>query len=135
MKPFVSALAVLILTAGWVSAQDNSNVASRLAPVTSSKSTAHDLTGFVAPGTAPALNPESTHAFPNPHPDLRPRAGGIFADGAKYGTVIISPTAPAAYGVGEKYLAAPSPSYDLQHESGPAAHRPAAGLKLFSLEF
>jgi len=25
--------------------------------------------------------------------------------------------------------------YDLQHESGPAAHRDAGGFKLFSIEF
>ena len=135
MKTFASALAILILSAGWVAAQDTSNVASRLQPVTSARSSAHDVTGFVAPGTAPALDPESTHAFPNPHPDLKPRAGGVFTDGVKYGTVMISPTAPATYGIGERYLAAPSPTQDVQHESGPAAHRPAAGLKLFSIEF
>ncbi len=72
---------------------------------------------------------------PNPHPDLKPRTGGVFVDGVKYGTVMISPTAPAEYGMGEKYLAAPSQTRDLQHESGRAAHRDAGGLKLFSFEF
>ena len=49
---------------------------------------------------------------------------------------MISPTAPAEYGMGEKYLSAPSQQgYDVQHETGPAAHRDSGGLKLFSLEF
>jgi hypothetical protein len=136
MKTLTSALAVLLLSAGWALAQDNSNIAERTQTSTSAPSTARDYTGFVSPNTpGPGLAPEATRRLPNPHPDLRPRVGGVFVDGAKYGTVMISPTAPSEYGMGEKYLAAPSASYDLEHESGPAAHRPAGGLKLFSLEF
>ncbi len=112
-----------------------SNISERTAPTTSAPATARDVTGFYAPNTAPALNHETFKSPPNPHPDLRPRVGGVFTDGVKYGTVMISPTAPSEYGMGEKYLSAPSPSYDVQHESGPAAHRTAGGLKLFSLEF
>lgn len=135
MKTFTSALAVLVISTAWASAQDMSNVASRQQTVTSARASAHDVTGFYAPHSAPAINPESTKAYPNPHPDLRPRTGGVFTDGVKYGPVMISPAAPPEYGMGEKYLSAPSESYDLQHESGPAAHRPAGGLKLFTLEF
>jgi hypothetical protein len=60
----------------------------------------------------------------------------VLVDGpTKYGAELINPAAPASYGYGEKYLSAPSSTYDLQHESGPAAHRDAGGIKLFSLEF
>jgi hypothetical protein len=136
MKKSLSALlASLALCTSLAVAQDLSNSPTRLESATSAPSTAHDVNGFYAPGSAPALNSEAMKKFPNPHPDLRPRAGGIFTDGGKYGTVMISPFAPSEYGMGEKYLAAPSPSYDVQHESGPAAHRPAGGLKLFSWEF
>ena len=136
MKKSLSALlASLALSASFAAAQDLSNSPTRLEAATSAPSTAHDVNGFYAPNSAPALNPETMKKYPNPHPDLHPRAGGIFTDGGKYGTVMISPVAPAEYGMGEKYLAAPSPSYDVQHESGPAAHRPAGGLKLFSWEF
>jgi hypothetical protein len=61
--------------------------------------------------------------------------GGVFVDGAKYGPVLISPTAPASYGIGEKYLSAPDPRADTLHESAQAAHRDSGGIKLFSLEF
>jgi hypothetical protein len=37
--------------------------------------------------------------------------------------------------MGEKYLSAPDPQYDVAHEVGPAAHRDSGGFKLFSLEF
>jgi hypothetical protein len=134
MKMLTTAFALLVMTTGFAAAQDMSNISERT-PTTSAASTARDVTGFYAPYTAPAINPESSKTPPNPHPDLRPRIGGVFTDGVKYGTVMISPAAPAEYGMGEKYLSAPSPSYDLQHESGPAAHRPAGGLKLFSFEF
>ena len=73
--------------------------------------------------------------MPNMHPNLKPQLGGVFVDGAKYGTQLINPAAPASYGIGEKYLSAPDPRYDLMHESGPAAHHDAGGIKLFSLEF
>jgi hypothetical protein len=48
---------------------------------------------------------------------------------------MIAPGAPAEYGMGEKYLSAPSQTYDLQHETGPAAHRDSGGFKLFTFEF
>ena len=96
---------------------------------------AQDVTGFVAPHT-PGVSPQSAHNPPNPHPDLKPRLGGVFVDGAKYGAIMISPTAPASYGIGEKYLAAPLPDpADPQHEAGPAAHRDTGGIKLFTFEF
>ncbi len=136
MKTLTSFLGLLVLSTGFATAQDLSNSAEREQPSTASPATAHDVTGFVAPNTiGPGLTSESTKHFPNIHPDLRPKLGGVFIDGGKYGLVMISPWAPASYGMGEKYLAAPSPSYDLQHESGPAAHRPAGGLKLLSFEF
>jgi hypothetical protein len=114
MKTLTTAMAVLVLSAGMAMAQD--------------------VTGFRAPNQ-PGISPESSKNFPNPHPELRPKTGGIFVDGGKYGPVMISPTAPASYGMGEKYLAAPSTRYDLQHESGPAAHRDAGGMKLVTFEF
>ena len=114
MKTLTTMLAVLALSAVLASAQD--------------------VTGFRAPKE---LGPttESSKA-PNMHPDLRPQLGGVFVDGAKYGTQLINPAAPASYGMGEKYLSAPSGSgQDLQHESGPAAHHDAGGIKLFTFEF
>jgi hypothetical protein len=136
MKTLFLILAFVALTAFSAQAQDMSGISSRAQPATSSASMAHDVTGFSASGSvAPALSNESSKTPPNPHPDLRPRVGGIFVDGAKYGTVLISPAAPAEYGRGEKYLSAPSQTYDLQHETGQAAHRDAGGFKLFSFEF
>jgi hypothetical protein len=136
MKTLFSLLAFLSLTAFCARAQDMSGISSRTQPATSAPSTAHDVTGFSSTVyVAPALSNESSKAPPNPHPDLHPRVGGIFVDGVKHGAVMISPTAPSEYGMGEKYLSAPSQSSDLQHETGRAAHRDAGGLKLFSLEF
>ena len=133
MKALLTLAAALSLGTGLACAQSTSPQPSH--PITTSApSTARDVTGFSA-NNAPAVNPDSNHTFPNPHPDLHPRAGGIFVDGGKYGPVMISPTAPAEYGIGEKYLAAPDARYDVDHESGPAAHRDAGGFKLFSLEF
>jgi hypothetical protein len=134
MKTLTSLLSVLILSTGLAAAQDLSNISEREQPVTASSGAARDITGFAAPNN---LGPttESTKSFPNVHPDLRLKVGGVFVDGVKYGPVMISPTAPASYGMGEKYLTAPSSTYDLQHESGTAAHRTAGGLKLLSFEF
>ena len=113
MKTLTTFLMVLALSAGLAAAQD--------------------VTGFRAPKE---LGPttESSKA-PNPHPDLRPQLGGVFVDGAKYGTQLINPAAPASYGMGEKYLAAPSSREDLMHESAQAAHHDAGGMKLLTLEF
>src|SRR5260370_14920456 len=111
MKTLTSILAILVLSAGWVAADD--------------------VTGFTAKNY-PGANPQSSKYPPNPHVVLTPRAGGVFVDGAKYGTVMISPWAPAEYGIGEKYLAAPNSRYDLERECGRAAHHHAGGIKLLT---
>ncbi len=137
MKILLPAMAFLLLGAAGLRAQDMSNIAERSASATSAPVTAHDVTGFSAPTYAPGpgISPNAMKTPANPHPDLKPRLGGVFVDGVKYGTVMISPTAPLTLGMGEKYLSAPSQTQDLQHESGTAAHRDSGGLKLFSLEF
>src|SRR5438067_2117008 len=112
MKTLTNLLAILVLSAGVAAAQD--------------------VTGFKAPQSPGSA--QSSKNPPNPHVVLKPRVGGVFVDGAKYGTVMISPTAPAEYGIGEKYLAAPSSRYDLAHESAQAAHRDAGGIKLLTFE-
>jgi hypothetical protein len=114
MKTLLTLLAVMALSAGIATAQD--------------------VTGFTAK-TGPGISPESTKSPPNPKVVPKPQLGGVFVDGVKYGTVMISPTAPASYGIGEKYLAAPDSRFDLERESGRAAHHDAGGIKLFSLEF
>src|ERR1035437_10134631 len=88
--------------------------------------TAQDVTGFKAPNQ---LGPSQSSKAPNLHPHLSPQLGGVFVDGPKYGTQLINPAAPASYGIGAKYLSAPSSRYDLMHESGRAAHRDAGGIK------
>jgi hypothetical protein len=112
MKTLTTFLMVLALSAGLAAAQD--------------------VTGFKAPNQ---LGPSESSKAPNMHPNLTPRLGGVFVDGAKYGTQLINPAAPASYGIGAKYLSAPSSREDLKHESGQAAHRDAGGIKLFTLEF
>ena len=112
MKTLTTFLVVLALSAGLASAQD--------------------VTGFKAPNT---LGPTESSKAPNMHPNLKPQLGGVFVDGAKYGTQLINPSAPASYGIGEKYLSAPSSRPDLMHESGYAAHHDAGGIKLFTIEF
>jgi hypothetical protein len=97
---------------------------------------AQDLTGFTTmnyPG--PGVSPDNAKRAPNPNVVLKPKMGGIFVDGAKYGAVMISPFAPASYGIGQKYLAAPSTGTDLQHESAAAAHRDTGGVKVVTFEF
>jgi hypothetical protein len=105
-----------------------------MAAISISLASAQDVTGFRAPKN---LGPTNESSRPNIHPNLTPQLGGVFVDGAKYGTQMINPYAPASYGMGEKYLSAPSTGYsgDLQHESARAAHHDAGGIKLFSLEF
>ena len=130
MKIFVVLFSILALSATFAAAQ---GVAGNANNPAHPGAVATDVTGFHAPST---LGPnQSTKAFPNVHPDLTPRAGGVFVDGAKYGTQLINPAAPASYGMGEKYLAAPAPGNDLQHESGRAAHHDAGGIKLVTWEF
>jgi hypothetical protein len=115
MKTLTTFLAVVALSAGLAAAQDVTGFSSK--------------PGYNAPGAA------TSKGFPNPNVVLKPQLGGVFVDGAKYGMVMISPSAPASYGIGAKYLSAPSSRYDLMHESGPAAHHDAGGIKLFTLEF
>jgi hypothetical protein len=132
MKTLLSLFVAVGLTFGVAAAQDLSgNANNSVAGIRPGV----DVNGFTAPAE---LNrtPSQSSKFPNTHPDLRPRLGGILVDGpTKYGAELINPAAPASYGYGEKYLTAPSSTYDLKHESGPAAHRDAGGLKLFSIEF
>jgi hypothetical protein len=129
MKTIASLLAVLALSVGVAAAQDLSGNANQ---PTHPGAVAADVTGFHAPNT---LGPVQSSKMPNMHPVLTPQFGGVFVDGAKYGTQLINPSAPVSYGMGEKYLAAPSSSYDLQHESGRAAHHDAGGIKLLTFEF
>jgi len=130
MKILAFLFAVVVGFYGVASAQDTSGNANH--PVQPG-SVASDVSGFRAPNT---LGPtQSTKAFPNVHPNLAPRAGGVFVDGAKYGTELINPAAPASYGMGEKYLAAPSGRADLERESGRAAHHDAGGIKVLTWEF
>ena len=112
MKTLTTFLTVLALSAGLAAAQD--------------------VTGFKSPSQ---LGPSESSKAPNIHPVLKPQLGGIFVDGAKNGTQLINPCAPASYGIGEKYLSAPSSREDLLNESGRAAHHDAGGMKLFTLEF
>jgi len=131
MKTFTAFLAIFAVSITFAAAQDTSGNANS-SPVAGAVHGA-DVTGFHAPRT---LGPSNESSKPiNMHPDLRPTLGGVFVDGAKYGTQLINPAAPASYGVGEKYLAAPDPRYDLAHESGRAAHHDAGGIKLFTIEF
>ncbi|MCE0521693.1 MAG: hypothetical protein LV480_02140 [Methylacidiphilales bacterium] len=127
MKALTILVAIFLISAGAASAQSLNELA-----VTSPQST--DLTGFSST-QAPGVTAESLKAPPNPHVILKPQLGGVFVDGAKYGTIMISPSAPASYGIGQKYLSAPSSMTDLKHESGPAAHRDSGGFKLFTFEF
>ncbi len=131
MKTLLSLFVVVGLTFGVASAQDLSgNANNGVATIKSGV----DVNGFRAPSELNESTKQLTR-FPNPHPDLTPKLGGVLPDSTKYGAQLINPAAPASYGYGEKYLSAPSSAYDLQHESGPAAHRDAGGIKLFSFEF
>jgi hypothetical protein len=131
MKTLIAFLSVFALSISLAAAQDTSGNANH--PATVGAASGADMTGFHAPKELGPTN-ESSKA-PNMHPNLTPQLGGVFVDGGKYGTQLINPCAPASYGIGQKYLAAPSSSWDLQHESGRAAHHDANGIKLFSFEF
>ena len=130
MKMLTSLFAIIALSAGLAAAQDLSGNANR--PSASGAAEGADVTGFHSQAQ---LGPAQSSKAPNMHPVLTPQLGGVFVDGAKYGTQLINPAAPASYGMGEKYLSAPDPRYDLERESGRAAHHDAGGIKLFSLEF
>jgi hypothetical protein len=132
-------VSILLLSGGAAFAQNTgggslNNEVSRPA---SSKNelVTHDVTGFTNPYTGPGVTKESIDRPPNLHPNLKPQPGGIVTDTVKYGPELYSPFAPASLGNGERYLSAPDPRYDVDHEAGPAAHREAGGLKVFSLEF
>jgi hypothetical protein len=132
MKTLLSLVVAVGLTYSVAAAQDLSGNANNSV---AGMRTGTDIGGFRAPAK---LNqtPNESSKFPNTHPDLRPQFGGVLVDGpTKYGAELINPAAPASYGYGAKYLSAPSSMYDLQHESGPAAHRDAGGIKLLSFEF
>lgn len=131
MKTFTAFFAIFAVSIGLAAAQDTSGNANS-SPVAGAVHGA-DVTGFQYPRTLGPSN-ESAKAI-NMHPNLSPTVGGIFADGGKYGTQLINPAAPKSYGVGEKYLSAPSGRWDLQHESGRAAHHDAGGMKLLTFEF
>jgi hypothetical protein len=130
MKTLTSLIAVLLLSGGFAAAQDLSGLTASPAH-TSGQS---DLTGYKY-NYAPGYNATQAKSAPDPKVVLKPKAGGIFVDGAKYGWTIISPAAPVTWGNGEKYMTSPDPRYDLLQESGPAAHRQSGGFKLFSLDF
>ena len=129
MKKLTAFLTIFAVSIGLAAAQTTSGYATSPAAANHGA----DVTGFHAPKTLGPSN-ESSKAI-NLHPNLAPTVGGVFVDGGKYGTQLINPAAPASYGVGEKYLTAPDPRYDLQHESGHAAHHGAGGIKLFTIEF
>jgi hypothetical protein len=134
MKTLAILASVLVLTAGSAYAQSESNSVSHSSSVGTGNVNGADVTGFRA-RTYPGQSPAQANRPPNPNVVLKPKLGGAVTDTVKYGAVMVSPTAPAEYGMGEKYLAAPDSRYDLDHESGPAAHRDTGGIKLFSLEF
>ena len=128
-------LGTLLLVSGTASLADSAN--NTIAQPTTSRNEVvmHDVTGFSNPYTGPGKTKESIERAPDTHPDLKPQTGGVATALVKYGPVMISPAAPASYGMGERYLTAPSSQYDLPHESGQAAHRDSGGIKVFSIEF
>ena len=130
MKLFGTLIALFLFSAGYAAAQDLNGM--EMTSYQASGST--DVTGFKTT-EGPGINPVADKTPPNPHVVLKPQLGGILVDFAKYGPSLVSPVAPAAYGIGEKYLSAPSSRSDVQHESGPAAHRTTGGIKFFSIEF
>ena len=139
-KPFAIVGSILVLSASVAFAQSigttSSNTVSGVNSDTySHQAVGHDVTGFSNPYTGPGVTKESINRAPNPNVVLKPKLGGAGVAVAKYGPVMLSPTASASYGNGERYLAAPDARYDLDHESGPAAHRDTGGIKLFSVEF
>ena len=134
MKTIACLVAVTALSLGVAAAQDSSPRNNPIHPGQKVGASV-DVNGFRSPNTLGPEGVNESSKFPNVHPDLRPRAGGVFVDGAKYGGQLINPSAPASYGMGEKYLTAPDPRYDLMHESGYAAHHDAGGIKLLTLEF
>ena len=87
MKTLTTLLTFLALSAGLAAAQDLSGNANGSGTRGSS-----DVAGFHAPAE---LGPVQSSKAPNPHVVLKPQLGGVFVDGAKYGTQLINPAAPA----------------------------------------
>jgi hypothetical protein len=133
----LASLVLLSGTAAWAQSASLGAANNEVARPPSSKNEVvmHDVTGFSNPYTGPGITKESIQRPPNMHPDLKPRLGGAVTDTVKYGPQMISPFAPASLGDGERYLSAPDPRYDVDHESGRAAHRDSGGIKLFSIDF
>ena len=125
----------LMLISAMVAYADPANYTTEQPESSKNEVVTHDVTGFSNPYTGPGKTRESIQRAPDMHPNLKPRPGGIATDTVKYGPVMLSPAAPASYGMGEHYLTAPSTQYDLPHESGQAAHRDSGGFKVFSIEF
>ncbi len=138
MKTLTLLASFLVLSAGAAFAQTEigsaNNSISSVTPNTKG-AVAHDVTGFSNPYTGPEKTQDTINRGPDMHPNLKARPGGVATAIYKHGAVMISPVAPASYGMGEAYLSAPDPRYDVERVSGPAAHRDSGGLKLFSLEF
>jgi len=138
MKTLTILASFLVLSAGVAFAQTEigsaNNSVSSVTPNTKG-AVAHDVTGFSNPYTGPEKTQESINRPPDMHPNLKPQPGGVATAIYKHGAIMVSPVAPTSYGMGEAYLSAPDPQYDVAHEAGPAAHRDSGGLKLFSIEF
>jgi hypothetical protein len=139
MKTLTTLAAFLVLLSGTALAQTEStgsanNSVSSITPNTKG-ATAHDVTGFSNPYTGPEKTQDTINRPPNMHPNLKPQPGGVATAIYKHGAVMVSPFAPASYGMGEAYLSAPDPRYDVSHQPGPSAHRDSGGFKLFSIEF
>jgi hypothetical protein len=139
MKTLTTLAAFLFLSASAALAQTESvgsanNSVSSVTPNTKG-AVAHDVTGFSNPYTGPEKTNDSINRPPNMHPNLKAQPGGVATAIYKHGAVMVSPAAPASYGMGEAYLSAPDPRVDVERESGRAAHRDSGGLKLFSIEF
>jgi hypothetical protein len=138
MKTLTTLAAFLLLSAGAALAQESTgssnNSISSVTPNTKG-AVAHDVTGFSNPYTGPEKTHDSIDRPPNMHPNLKAQPGGVATAIYKHGAVMVSPVAPASYGMGEAYLSAPDPRFDVERESGPAAHRDSGGFKLFSIEF
>jgi hypothetical protein len=138
MKTLTILASFLVFSAGVAFAQTEigspNNSVSSVTPNTKG-AVAHDVTGFSNPYTGPEKTQDTINRPPNMHPNLKAQPGGVATAIYKHGAVMISPVAPASYGNGEQYLSAPDPRYDVERESGPAAHRDSGGFKLFSIEF
>ncbi|PTY02341.1 hypothetical protein DB346_09530 [Verrucomicrobia bacterium LW23] len=71
----------------------------------------------------------------NPQPDLSPEETGAGTAVWKKGPVMISPFAPARYGMGSKYLAAAPFPRDAAQDNANEARYTFGGIKLFGYDF